>query len=83
MLLGHVQVLQAKTKVANGRVFDLAIKMSQGNLPDQIYKVSLAVHNVIHICELQRSGTVRHKFCCDDEARTFHYTTLDSALPMN
>ena len=34
-----VQVLQAKTKVANGRIFDLAIKLSQGDLPDQIMKV--------------------------------------------
>jgi hypothetical protein len=34
------QVLQAKTKVANGRIFDLAIKLSQGDLPDQIMKVS-------------------------------------------
>ncbi len=35
-----VQVLQAKTKVANGRVFDMAIKLSQGDLPDQIMKVN-------------------------------------------
>ena len=28
-----------KTKVANGRVFNLAIKLSQGDLPDQIMQV--------------------------------------------
>ena len=35
-----VQVLQAKTKVANGKVFDLAVKLSQGDMPDQIMQVS-------------------------------------------
>ena len=34
-----LQVLQAKTKVANGKVFDLAVKLSQGDLPDQIMQV--------------------------------------------
>ena len=28
------------TKVANGKVFDLAVKMSQGDMPDQIMQVS-------------------------------------------
>ena len=32
-------MLQAKTKVANGKVFDLAVKLSQGDLPDQIMQV--------------------------------------------
>ncbi|EIE19160.1 Cystatin/monellin [Coccomyxa subellipsoidea C-169] len=36
------EVLQAKTKVANGRVFDLAIKLSQGDLSDQIMKVEVS-----------------------------------------
>ncbi|KAK9904803.1 hypothetical protein WJX75_002797 [Coccomyxa subellipsoidea] len=36
------EVLQAKTKVANGRIFDLAIKLSQGDLPDQIMKVEVS-----------------------------------------
>ncbi|CAL8464567.1 g4102 [Coccomyxa elongata] len=36
------EVLQAKTKVANGRVFDMAIKLSQGDLPDQIMKVEVS-----------------------------------------
>ena len=35
-----MQVLQAKTKVANGKVFDLAVKLSQGDMPDQIMQVS-------------------------------------------
>ncbi len=34
------QVLQAKTKVANGKVFDMAVKLSQGDMPDQIMQVS-------------------------------------------
>ena len=34
-----LQVLQAKTKVANGKVFDLAVKLSQGDMPDQIMQV--------------------------------------------
>ena len=32
-------MVQAKTKVANGRVFDMAITLSQGDLPDQIMQV--------------------------------------------
>ena len=35
-----IQVLQAKTKVANGKVFDMAVKLSQGDMPDQIMQVS-------------------------------------------
>ena len=32
-------MLQAKTKVANGKVFDLAVKLSQGDMQDQIMQV--------------------------------------------
>ena len=42
----RVQVLQAKTKVANGKVFDLAVKLSQGDMPDQIMQVGR--HSVSH-----------------------------------
>jgi hypothetical protein len=30
------QVVQAKRKVANGAVFNMAVKLSQGNMPDQM-----------------------------------------------
>ncbi|CAK0787550.1 hypothetical protein CVIRNUC_010771 [Coccomyxa viridis] len=36
------EVLQAKTKVANGKVFDLAVKLSQGDMQDQIMQVEVS-----------------------------------------
>ena len=40
-LTGHVlrtvaQVVQAKRKVVNGALFNMALRLSQGNMPDQM-----------------------------------------------
>ena len=52
-----VQVLHAKTKVNNGKVFDMAVKLSQGDLPDQIMQVrgAEAIQNLPATCTLLSS----------------------------
>ena len=37
------EVLSARSKVAAGKVFELKLKLSQGNLPEQIVQVSVCV----------------------------------------
>lgn len=37
------EVLSARSKVAAGKVFELKLKLSQGNLPEQIVQASLVV----------------------------------------
>jgi len=53
-----LQVLQAKTKVANGKVFDLAVKLSQGDMPDQIMQVTTdqLYQSSMLCCHVRHSG---------------------------
>ena len=37
------EVLSARSKVAAGKVFELKLRLSQGNLPEQIVQVSVCV----------------------------------------
>lgn len=41
------EVLSAKSKVVNGKSYELKLKLSQGNMPEQIFQVGLA-----HLCSL-------------------------------
>lgn len=53
----YMQVIQARTKVANGRVFDMAVKLSQGNLPEQIFQVMICVCLDLHVTHASWSQT--------------------------
>ena len=43
------EVLSARSKVVNGKSFELKLKLSQGNLPEQIMQVAAALSSVV-IC---------------------------------
>ena len=52
------EVLSARSKVVNGKSFELKLKLSQGNLPEQIMQVAAALSSVV-ICVVFGSS------CCN------------------